>query len=612
MAPTAPPPPERLYVAGASEIALDGFMRLVDDLGGGHEAVEHLTDAAFAIRYLRHSALFPDLAPWFEPAPVHRELSELADRYARLILEISRDFAKTTWCTIRLMRLICENRNLRVLLISKTQEAAMRIAAPIREQLEGNEAIIRDYGPFQGRKKWTNEEFRVIRTATFKESTVQCVGRQGQVVSGRYDIVVSDDVEDLGSTRNPERLAGTQAWFDRDVLPTVAPGGQVLIIETPQAEGDLPATLAKKPLWVSVSRPSEAETERAEDPAAPWLRRRSNWGAKWMIYWDLDCAVARVERAGGPGFETRMARAAVGLEPDKFPGVVCKECPAFRPGPASGGRGCLTGKRVADVGPVAYRLQYLVDRGALGGDIFLEEWFQTYEPQSKAGVHWTDGRWWFRHLPLTIGFGIDPAVADEGEVNPEQYSKFGLVVLGVHRPTRLHCLLSYINARVVWPDQLKMLTGEIVNWWPEVIGIEASLYDKVLKSEIQGAIAELRGKTPGLPEVRVRRIPAVLDKTAKFTSLTPEVAQGLLWVGPGHQAFVKQATLFPRGTHNDLLDAYYYAKKATLGIAPMFAGQGAPVQTDDERAAAAGLVVPQVGAPKPGEWTRDQVLGSVG
>jgi hypothetical protein len=161
----------------------------------------------------------------------------------------------------------------------------------------------------------------------------------------------------------------------------------------------------------------------------------------------------------------------------------------------------------------------LCDVGALGGEVSKEEWFRVYTVMDKNGVDYRDGRWWFRDLPLTIGFGIDPAVADEGETPERQQSKFALVVLGVHKPTRMHCLLHYVDQRVDWPTQLKLIEEAITQWQPRIIGIEEVAYQRVLKQAVKQSVARMRH--PGDPEIIVRGVPNVLDKYLKFVSLPP-------------------------------------------------------------------------------------------
>ena len=145
-----------------------------------------------------------------------------------------------------------------MLIVSLTSKVAEKFTGAIREQLESNETIIRDYGTFEDKdKRWTDGEFVVRRTAKHREPTCMAVGRGGQIISGRYDAVIIDDVEDYNSTRTETRRLATYEWLQRDVMPVVVAGGSVWIIQTPQHEADLVGQLQKHRIWKMIRVPSE-------------------------------------------------------------------------------------------------------------------------------------------------------------------------------------------------------------------------------------------------------------------------------------------------------------------------------------------------------------------
>src|SRR4030095_14162565 len=111
----------------------------------------------------------------FEPPPFHEFLSDLANKNLRLLIQVAREHSKSTlFSVIRPLRKICENRNLRGVIISKTGSAAERFVASVAWQLDNNTQLVADYGRFRpkGRKNWSGGEFTVIRTAAFKEPTL--------------------------------------------------------------------------------------------------------------------------------------------------------------------------------------------------------------------------------------------------------------------------------------------------------------------------------------------------------------------------------------------------------------------------------------------------------
>lgn len=627
-------PPLDLLVAELEDFGLKaGFLKPV------RKGPAPMGPQEFEGSFLAESNLFPQNSPArrFPAAPFHRAVLDLLGRFRRLILQVSRDYAKSTVFTVlRVLWLIAENRDVRVLIVSKTQKAAEDLIDPIKRQLEFNERLIRAYGPFKG-ERWTGTEFEVKRMAGYKEPTVRAVGRGGQVISGRYDLIILDDVQDFVAATSETEREKTYQWFLRDVMP-MAQAGTIIVIQTPQHEDDLAARLAKTGAWTLINLPAEYE-EGQEPPYAPppeahpkirWLRRRSMWPTKWPVYWDPECPLATAEKdAAGKRLPPPWA------EMHRLSEVACKACPVYTDPASIGYVNCLTGKRF-EVTPVAYRLEYLCDVSALGGVIFAEPWFNWYSywPMGPAeavrrhspfDTEWVPGKGWhFRGLPLEIGFGIDPAIADEEEKSPETKSEFALVVLGVHRPTRLQVLLWYWTGRPTWPEQLKVIFDQWETWQPKVIVTEDAAYQKALKQAVREI---LKGYTADY-QFRVRGIKPDIDEFRRLVSLTPDIEAGHLYVlrhppwqcdwdaktpvcqqhlceKKGHRRFVSQAVKYPRGTHTDLLNAYYYAKRGLLEGRQWFEGEGRPTGPPPQP----HVVEPKFGSPRPGEWTGKDMVG---
>jgi phage terminase large subunit-like protein len=533
--PVAGPAPVTFGADWEAELARRGLLQPV--LHG-----DATDDYAFAERYLRGGSAFPPgtASRWFEPAPAHKELSALADRQLQLLIQIAREHAKSTlFSFIRILRKICADRNMRIVIISKTSGAAEKFVGAVAAQLEQNTALVRDFGAFRASDSpWTQGQFTVIRKAAYKEPTLQAVGRGGQIVSGRYELVVVDDAEDYDSTRTAERRLATYEWLIRDVVPVVVPGGQMLVIQTPQHESDVVGQIRAKLHWPLVNLPAESPIP-AGAPAPGGVHRRSLWPSKWPIYWTT-CAVQQAEQKGqGDDRLALLARTA------------CPECPVYNPQAGThDGRGCLTGKRFHQVGSVFYRLNYLCDLSALGGDLWRAEWFRTYarEDVQRAG---DGGGWLFRGQPLSIFMGIDPAIAEEDESQPEAHSKFALMVLGWEPRGGDIVILHYENLRIDYPTQERVAYEQVLAWRPSQLAIEDP-YGIALRQSL--------GRKPYNVH-NVRAVKQRKDKFSRFAEQTPDFEAGRVWLAAEHDVFRHQALQFPRGSHDDLLDAYDLAAR---------------------------------------------------
>ena len=546
------PPPPLEGARAATDII---WRRTYATLGGRlTETVEHFRDYEFAEKYLKETPVFAgDTASrWFEPADFHHQNSDLADTFSRLIIRRFRESAKSTQFTvIRPIRKICEDRNIRIVVISKREDIAARFVGAVAQQLESNSKILEDFGPFKDKdKSWTTHAFTVIRTAAHREPTMQSVGRGGQIVSGRYEYVILDDVEDYDSTHTDNSRKATYEWFSRDVIPIVTQGGKLVIIQTPQHEMDLVGQVLRTgSIWRLITVPSEKEEVQPDGR----LKRVAAWPVKFPIYWQSTvwgrpCEVEKAE-VRGQGWD-RMLQAA---------NQACQVCPVFNQEFGDpDGIGCLTGKRLVETDPVFYKLQYLCSLEALRGSVFKREWFRYYR---RSEIAWRDGLWWYhgpgqvRPYRMRVRIGIDPAIADEKDKQPEMHSKFALVVRGYVPDLRRSLVLHYVNQRLTWPEQLDVALGDILAWNPEEIVVEKIGYQRALKQALE------RHRFP------VRGVDQDMDKFRRFAVLAPEFRAGNVYVleepneagdwAPAHEEFITHVTSFTyRAVFTDLLDAY--------------------------------------------------------
>lgn len=108
-----------------------------------------------------------------------------------------------------------------VLIVSQTQNQARLHLSNIRKELESNELLKKDIGPFQE----TNDEwgatsivlsnFNARITIASTEQSIRGL-RHGQY---RPDLVICDDVDDLNSVKNRESRDKTFNWFTGEILP---------------------------------------------------------------------------------------------------------------------------------------------------------------------------------------------------------------------------------------------------------------------------------------------------------------------------------------------------------------------------------------------------------
>lgn len=108
-----------------------------------------------------------------------------------------------------------------VVIISQTQQQAKTHLANIKRELEGNELLRADLGPFQEESdEWGSYSLVVPRfnarlIAASSEQSIRGL-RHGAF---RPDLIICDDVEDLNSVKTKESRDKTYAWLTGEVIP---------------------------------------------------------------------------------------------------------------------------------------------------------------------------------------------------------------------------------------------------------------------------------------------------------------------------------------------------------------------------------------------------------
>lgn len=144
---------------------------------------------------------------------------------------------------------IAHNPEIRVVIVSKTEDHAARVVGRIVERLtdaEVYEAFHQDYGPFRAEvrgKRWRDTSFKVVK-ATGGERDYTCVGMgyKGQVTGRRIDLLVLDDVVDWDNC-TPAEVAKQREFIFSVADSRLDDDSKLLVIGTRFSERDLYRTL---------------------------------------------------------------------------------------------------------------------------------------------------------------------------------------------------------------------------------------------------------------------------------------------------------------------------------------------------------------------------------
>lgn len=155
-----------------------------------------------------------------------------------------------------------------------------------------------------------------------------------------------------------------------------------------------------------------------------------------------------------------------------------------------------------------------------------------------------------RH-PGSLYMAVDPAISLSREAD---YS--ALVVAGQFQSRKIR-VVDYLQKKMVPNDLVDAIFEMVKKHKLHRIGIETFAFQKTLKYDIQRQQRE-RNIFFSIDEIGKRRganAEPILSKEARIRRLQPYFEQGLIELRPDMQAMVDEILAFPRGRHDDLIDA---------------------------------------------------------
>jgi len=154
---------------------------------------------------------------------------------------------------ILLLWLIVRNRDVRILLCSKSDGLAVKNLKSIKFELTENQKLIADYGRFYNNTDtWSTHQLYCIRNKNMKDPTVEAVGLLGAITGGRFDVLVLDDVLDVLNTRTEDQREKVRDYIDGTLIPRLEPWGVTWGVGTRKHFDDYYAHCIENPTWVVI------------------------------------------------------------------------------------------------------------------------------------------------------------------------------------------------------------------------------------------------------------------------------------------------------------------------------------------------------------------------
>ncbi len=253
----------------------------------------------FCMKYL-DTQLFNHQLQWYDvlegrpPRNLHENQIFKQGDPGMLIVNTPPEHAKSTTITVNYTTYrVCQDPNIRIIIVSQTQEMAKRFLRAIKDRLSGVNPSYRklqhDFAPEGGfdanSASWTADSIYVnaeARDSGEATPTVQALGMNGQIYGNRADLIILDDTV---TGKNAHEFEKQIDWIQREVINRLTyPGGTLLLVGTRLAPVELYSEI-QKPEWYGQDEESPwtyltqpAVLEFAEKPddwtvLAPWTNR---------------------------------------------------------------------------------------------------------------------------------------------------------------------------------------------------------------------------------------------------------------------------------------------------------------------------------------------------
>ena len=241
--------------------------------------------------------------------------------------------------------LICRNRDVRILLVTISEDKAKRFAVVIRRELEHNEKLIRDFGLFYDVRRcdfWGQRVLQVIRPCNLKDPTFEAIGIKGAVTGGRCDFLLMDDIIDVDAVNTSELMVKTLERVRGELLKLLEPTGCAWMIGTRKNFGDIYGWAIKNSLWsvlhykAIIREPEKSEIitltkplirdDGTEQQHVVVIRGKDKGACLWPEHKSMEDLILERHESGSVVFNREMQNDVVDEETTKFRMAWLEQC----------------------------------------------------------------------------------------------------------------------------------------------------------------------------------------------------------------------------------------------------------------------------------------------
>ena len=391
--------------------------------------------------------------------------------------------------------LLGKNRNLRIGIISATEDQAISISYSV-EQILKDHKYVSIFGPMVPPKrteKWTDTHKFVLRSRQMKDPSLLACGTQSSLVVGkRLDIIVLDDSIDENNSSSEVTRSAVSKWITKNLMGTLEPNGKLIVLGTKYHALDTYTELYQK--W---SKSPDAKKELIK-------------GGEMITTKDAIIIIQGTDEDNP-------------LWPERYSSDTLR-------------------KLHMSMGSISFNMQYKNEVYNLSSTILRKDWLHLIAPEDLPPRN-----------KMNIWLGMDPNISTK-----EDADYFTISVVGQHVESDQLYLIDIERFRGDVQEHIRRVKDLIDRYNPSHAFIETN-YGQILQSQfIQSAVnIPIIGRfTTKNKQAKMATIAPLFESGKVLVVATPEQGdEGGIVASSGIQAFYKEWLEFPGGEHDDTLDA---------------------------------------------------------
>jgi predicted phage terminase large subunit-like protein len=171
----------------------------------------------------------------YETAPFHKEMIRVAesDTIRLAVIMAFRGSAKSTIFSLAypIWSIIGRQQRKFVLILTETKDQARILMANLRNEMEYNEMLKRELGPFEDGEQWGAMSVVIpkYRARIMVASSEQAV-RGIRHWENRPDLIIVDDIQTVDSVKSMEQRDKDYQWFTGEIIPVGDLGTKIVLI----------------------------------------------------------------------------------------------------------------------------------------------------------------------------------------------------------------------------------------------------------------------------------------------------------------------------------------------------------------------------------------------